>query len=113
MGHPSSSLGQGIIMISALFNCDKDFSRTQLRVGSRYRSRLPSGWRVEGSLDGSNWTTVDVQEQQTGWRPYETRKFDFANPGTFSILRITFLTGIDPAFLRIHEISLHESVSTD
>ncbi len=100
------------VWITIAFPSPRDIRGYSYSVGEN-GSRLPSAWRVEGSLDGSNWTTVDVQEQQTGWRPYETRKFDFANPGTFSILRITFLAGVNPVFLRIYEISLHESVSTD
>jgi hypothetical protein len=38
-------------------------------------SSAPKAWTVQCSMDGSTWTTVDTQTNQTGWANGETRYF--------------------------------------
>jgi predicted alpha-1,2-mannosidase len=48
----------------------------------------PSGWTLEGSVDGEHWTTLDVRHGQAfPWRD-QTRAFRIAHPGRFTHYRL-------------------------
>lgn len=36
----------------------------------------PTDWTLEGSLDGSSWTTLDTQSGVSGWTANQTRTYD-------------------------------------
>lgn len=45
-------------------------------------TRAPKNWTMQGSNDGSSWTTLDTQTNQTGWTSGQTRTFTIGTPGT-------------------------------
>ncbi|UVK37638.1 hypothetical protein LHFGNBLO_004703 [Mesorhizobium sp. AR10] len=49
--------------------------------------RTPTSWQVQGSNNGSTWTTLDTQRGQTGWTSGETRYFEFYNKTPFEYHR--------------------------
>ncbi|HEY8302687.1 MAG TPA: GH92 family glycosyl hydrolase [Jatrophihabitans sp.] len=50
----------------------------------------PTGWTLQGSNDGSDWTTVDTRTNETfPWR-VQTRPFSVANPRPFRQYRLQF-----------------------
>jgi predicted alpha-1,2-mannosidase len=50
----------------------------------------PAGWTLEGSHNGSRWTTVDRRTGQTfPWRT-QTRPFQVAKPGSYKLYRLVF-----------------------
>ncbi|WP_203899161.1 GH92 family glycosyl hydrolase [Virgisporangium aliadipatigenens] len=53
----------------------------------------PTGWKLEGSYDGTRWTTVDERTGESfAWRK-QTRPFSVKNPGRYAHYRITFTGG--------------------
>jgi predicted alpha-1,2-mannosidase len=53
----------------------------------------PSGWTLEGSTNGSNWTTLDQRSGQSfPWRS-QTRAFKVANPGSYAFYRLDLSGG--------------------
>ncbi|MFF5563215.1 alpha-1,2-mannosidase [Streptomyces sp. NPDC012623] len=59
--------------------------------------RDPRDWRLQGSHDGSTWTTLDTRTGERFTRRFETRDFRFANTGAYRRyrLRITDNAGGD------------------
>ncbi|WP_433732205.1 GH92 family glycosyl hydrolase [Actinoplanes sp. CA-051413] len=54
--------------------------------------RDPRDWTLQGSTDGSTWTTVDTQTGQTFTERFQTKTYTVADPGTFGIYRLN-ITG--------------------
>src|SRR5690349_11271271 len=54
--------------------------------------RDPRDWTLQGSADGSTWTTVDTQTGQTFTERFQTKTYTVADPGTFGIYRLN-ITG--------------------
>ncbi|MCA2216495.1 GH92 family glycosyl hydrolase [Wangella sp. NEAU-J3] len=50
--------------------------------------RNPQDWTLQGSADGTTWTTVDSRSGETFTAPFQTRTYDVANPGSFPIYRL-------------------------
>lgn len=50
--------------------------------------RDPSGWRLQGSADGEEWTTLDTRSNQNFTDRYETRRFRVAEPASFRFYRL-------------------------
>ena len=72
-------------------------------------TRAPQAWTMEGSNDGSSFTTLDTQSGQTSWTSGQTRTFTIGSPGTtyyrFFRLNITANNGagnIDVANLLLY-----------
>lgn len=49
---------------------------------------MPTQWEIQGSNDGSTWTTIDSQVGQMGWGNSERRFFEFVNKTAFEYLRM-------------------------
>ncbi|MER9459672.1 hypothetical protein NKI80_07180 [Mesorhizobium sp. M0387] len=57
-------------------------------VGSSSGSEdMPTQWEIQGSNNGTDWTTIDSQVGQTGWSSAERRYFEFFNKTPFEYLR--------------------------
>ncbi|BCJ55156.1 alpha-1 2-mannosidase [Actinoplanes sp. NBRC 14428] len=54
--------------------------------------RDPRDWTLEGSADGTTWTTVDTQTGQSFSERFQTKSYTVANPGSFLIYRLN-ITG--------------------
>ncbi|MFB9359484.1 GH92 family glycosyl hydrolase [Actinoplanes nipponensis] len=54
--------------------------------------RDPRDWTLQGSADGSTWTTVDTRTGQTFAERFQTRTYTVADPGSFPIYRLS-ITG--------------------
>ncbi|WP_234975080.1 hypothetical protein [Variovorax paradoxus] len=66
--------------------------------------RDPKDWQLQGSNDGSNWTTLDTQSSQTR---FERKTCAVASPGSYW-LNITADNG-DSAFTAVSEMGLFVS----
>ncbi|MER9392509.1 MULTISPECIES: hypothetical protein [unclassified Mesorhizobium] len=49
---------------------------------------MPTQWEIQGSNDGSTWTTIDSRIGQIGWGNSERRFFEFFNKAAFEYLRM-------------------------
>ena len=53
-------------------------------------SRAPYAWTFAGSNDGSNWTSLDERDGQTGWEKNEKRYYAFENHNAYAYYKIEF-----------------------
>lgn len=86
----------------------------QVQAGATFANRAPQAWTMEGSNDGSSWTTLDTQTGQTSWLPVtglgEVRTFTISSPGTTAYryfrLNITANNG-DATYTQVVELYLY------
>jgi hypothetical protein len=53
-------------------------------------TKAPSGWRLEGSADGTTWRTLDERSGQSFAWDRQTRAFTVARPGAYAKYRLVF-----------------------
>ncbi|SDS57887.1 GH92 family glycosyl hydrolase [Microlunatus soli] len=74
-------------------------------VTSGARTEDPTGWILQGSTDGTTWTTIDHRSKQSfDWRR-QTRVFAIKHPAAFSRYRIKF-SGPSKQPIALSEIQL-------
>jgi hypothetical protein len=66
----------------------------------------PTDWVLEGSNDGSTWTTVDQRTGETFDARRQTRPFKVQHPGTFSQYRLTIDKGTGGGGVTLAEVEL-------
>lgn len=71
-------------------------------------TRMPTDWKLEGSLDGSQWVGLDFRTDQTQWKKDTEEKFPVQSPGAYVHYRFTFQKGGDKKIIRINEIKFLE-----
>lgn len=86
------------------------YALTQYRVGSWNSAsgpaRAPKDWTLEGSNDGSSWTTLHTVTGETGWASAgEYRTFNFANSTAYLYYRILVTANNGDGYLAIAELS--------
>ena len=54
-----------------------------------YATRDPKDFQLDGSNDGTNWTLLDSQSNQTSWGDHEARFFEFTNRTPYSYYKFT------------------------
>jgi len=73
-------------------------------------ARAPKNWTMQGSNDGSTWTTLDTQTNQISWGSGEARTFTIGSPGTtyyrYFRVNITANNG-DATYTQICELNLY------
>ncbi|KUN89299.1 hypothetical protein [Streptomyces griseoruber] len=62
----------------------------QYTLTSAERAKAPTGWRLEGSADGTTWKTLDRRSGQTFAWDRQTRAFDVGSPGRYARYRLVF-----------------------
>ena len=72
-----------------------------------FEKRGPKDFMLQGSDDNSSWTTLDTENNQTGWTADETRSYLLDSPGTYSYykLLISAAEGSD-TYIGFREIEL-------
>lgn len=75
-----------------------------------YPDRNPVTWRVSGSNDKQNWTTIDTQENDRTLRDENEQEYRFkpAKKGQFRYYRFEFLKMADGTRIQLSEINLHK-----
>ncbi|MBO4840126.1 MAG: discoidin domain-containing protein [Bacteroidaceae bacterium] len=75
-----------------------------------YPDRNPVTWRVSGSNDKQNWTTIDTQENDRTLRDENEQEYRFkpAKKGQFRYYRFEFLKMADGSRIQLSEINLHK-----
>jgi hypothetical protein len=76
-------------------------------AGSNAASRSPSKFRIEGSNNGTSWTTLYEQTTPAGFGGSETRKFTNSNQDTpFLYYRLFVVENAGDGFLSVQEFTL-------
>jgi hypothetical protein len=78
-------------------------------ISTNETTRAPKNWTMEGSNDGSTWTTIDTQTNETAWSTFESRPY-FCSPPTTAYryfrLNITANNG-DATYTQVAELYLY------
>ena len=69
--------------------------------------RDPRNWQLEGSNNGTNWTTVDTRSAQTFSARFQRREFTVASPGTFTSYRLNITANQSGSVLQLAELQLY------
>ena len=59
-----------------------------IRSASGLAARDPKDWQLQGSNDGSTWTTLDTQSNQAFARRFELKTYVIADPGLYRYYRL-------------------------
>lgn len=84
-----------------------------MTASSALTSSTPKNWTFEGSNDGTNWTTLDTQTNQTGWTSNQKRTYTFSNTTAYSYYRINVSVNNGGAYVVIAEWEIFEQISYD
>ncbi len=57
--------------------------------GANPLARAPRNWTMQGSSDGTSWTVVDTETNQTSWSYGQTRVFVLSSSQTYAYWRIS------------------------
>lgn len=68
-----------------------------LTAGNDHAGRDPAAWRLQGSLDGGAWTTIDSQERQVFTERGQTRTFTCSDRTAYACFRLDITAIAEPA----------------
>lgn len=71
--------------------------------GNDAESRDPKTWRLEGSNDDSNWTTLDTRTDETFSSRTLTRRFEFDNSEAFTRYRVVVVANNGATIFQMSE----------
>ncbi len=66
----------------------------------------PTAWRLQGSYDGTTWTTVDERSGQTFPSRLQTRPFKVTKPGAYKYYRVAVTANTGEASTTLAEVEL-------
>jgi hypothetical protein len=69
----------------------------------------PKDWILKGSNDGSSWTNLDTQTEQTGWTVGEERTFTIASPASYTHYRLDISANQTGSYTNVCELELLET----
>lgn len=70
-------------------------------------SRAPTAWQMQGSNDGTNWTTLDTQSGVTSWSDPETKTFTVTGNTTGFWMYRLYITGSNGSNPAVSELYLY------
>lgn len=71
------------------------------------RGRAAKTWRLEGSDDGSSWTTLDTQVNAPNWGISERREYTLLAPAAYRYYRLYITSNQDGSgFVQVGELEL-------
>jgi len=72
--------------------------------------RDPRDWQLQGSNDGSAWTTVDTRTGQPSWpNRYQTISFNVATPGAYRYYRLNVTANNGGSGTQLSELAFYAS----
>ncbi len=74
--------------------------------------RDPSTWTLQGSADGTTWTTVDSRESETFDDRFQTKTYDVATPGSFKIYRLSIAAHGSGNLTQLADLELADANTT-
>jgi predicted alpha-1,2-mannosidase len=66
----------------------------------------PKSWQLQGSTDGTHWTTLDTRSGQVFTSRLQTRPFEIAHPGAYSSYRLVVTANGGDASTSLAEVEL-------
>ena len=74
--------------------------------------RDPRDWQLQGSHDGSSWTTVDTQSGQDFGERFQTKEYDVADPGSYEFYRLNITANHGDGLTQLAELQLSDGDTT-
>src|SRR4051794_11515430 len=74
--------------------------------------RDPRDWELQGSHDGSAWTTVDTQTGQDFSERFQTKQYDVATPGSYEYYRLNITANHGDGLVQLAELQLSDGDTT-
>ena len=74
--------------------------------------RDPKDWELQGSHDGSAWTTVDTQSGQDFSERFQTKQYDVATPGSYEYYRLNITANHGDGLVQLAELQLSDGDTT-
>ena len=75
-------------------------------------TRDPKNWQLQGSPDGTTWTTIDTQTNKTFASRFQTLQFDFANTTAYSYYRLNITANAGATITQFSELQLSDGSNT-
>jgi hypothetical protein len=69
----------------------------------------PKSWTLQGSLDGSSWTTLDTRASETGWTDGEERTYTFTNTTVYTYYRLLITANNGGTYMSVTRWALYQS----
>ncbi|MDF2851826.1 hypothetical protein [Sphingobacterium multivorum] len=89
--------------------CTLTFTRTlkigayTLTSGNDAIERDPKSWFLEGSLDGTNWVTIDARTNESFPNRIQTRRFNVQKPGSYKFYRLNVTENVGSSLFQCSE----------
>ncbi|GAA1644678.1 discoidin domain-containing protein [Actinoplanes couchii] len=87
-------------------------ARYALTAANDAPTRDPRDWRLEGSADGTTWTTVDTRTGQSLGERGATTLYDVATPGEFGFYRLTVTANGGATIVQLADLQLSNGDDT-
>lgn len=71
------------------------------------KARDPKSWKLEGSLDGTNWVQLDTRQDQVFNSRFETKIYDFNNTEAYKYYRLTILSNLGDNLFQLAEWTMN------
>ena len=76
-----------------------------------FPGRNPKDWTLEGSNDGTTWTVLDTQTNQSWDEPFQTRKFEFTNTTPYANYRLNITKNAGEPLIQLADLNLFKDGS--
>jgi glucose/arabinose dehydrogenase len=77
-----------------------------LTSANDFDGRDPKSWNLQGSTDGTNWTTLDTQTGQTFPQRFQSRQFPFTNTTAYLYYRLNITANGGESLIQLAELRL-------
>ena len=102
------------LVFSSTGNIAYDFANEDAYVVTRYTvtsandepARDPKTWNLQGSNDGSTWTTLNSQNNQSFGNRFEVKSYNVTNSTSYKRYRLNVTSNNGSAYLQIGEIQM-------
>ena len=102
------------LVFSSTGNIAYDFANEDAYVVTRYTvasandepARDPKTWNLEGSNDGSTWTTLNSQNNQSFGNRFEVKSYEVTNSTSYKRYRLNVTSNNGSGYLQIGEIQM-------
>ncbi|WP_433303220.1 GH92 family glycosyl hydrolase [Actinoplanes sp. CA-030573] len=92
--------------VAAKLDAPRTVDRYALTSGNDEPGRDPADWRLQGSNDGSAWTTVDTQTGQAFEKRGQTRTYEVSSPQSFAFYRLDVVKNGGADIVQLGELEL-------
>ncbi|SDK29363.1 GH92 family glycosyl hydrolase [Streptomyces indicus] len=83
-----------------------------LTSANDHAERDPKDWKLQGSADGKEWTTLDTRTGETFSERFQTKKYDFENSTAYAHYRIEFTANGSGDILQLADVQFSDGNTT-